>query len=321
MRYNTNLIIQLRKLIENEPIEKEVISKSIEQNNWFTEANILDSISSICNHMLNEEKLNNWLSKYPYKNISDKKIGIIMAGNIPLVGFVDILTSVVLGAKTYYKPSSKDKVLMQWIVGKLNKLGAAIHTLSPDTEIDILIATGSNNAKRYFEDSYPKAKKLIRGSRVSVATIDNNTSDEELNSLWNDCFQYFGLGCRNVSHLFINNDFDINRLVGIWSKHKISHDDYIGSYVQQKAVLTMQGEQITDCGYYLLRKSDSFFTPIGTITYSYFDTKKMVEEVIKLNQDNIQCVVCKNNIPFGMAQNPELWDYADNINTIKFIQK
>ena len=320
-KYNIDIFVELGRLIREEPIQDKIITRAIRQNDWFTRRLINNSINSICRYMLDPNKLDAWLEKYPYKEISHKSVGIIMAGNIPLVGFMDLLTAIVLGAKTYYKPSSKDEVLMEWIVDKLRQLGAEIHLLKDDTKIDILIATGSNNAKRYFEDSYPNAQKLIRGSRVSVAVLDNDTTDIQLDSLWKDCFDYFGLGCRNVSHLFISKDFNINRLAYRWSKRKIKHANYLGSYRQQRAIYSMQDEELIDCGYYLLSKSTSLYTPIGTITYSFFNTEKLLNKLLKANQNNIQCIVCKNNIAFGMAQNPELWDYADNIDLVEFLQK
>lgn len=318
--FNIEVAIKLGCDIKQNGIPQNIVEKALEQNNWFTAQSIQYSIDAIVEEMLSEKKLIQWLSKYNYENISNINVGIIMAGNIPFVGFMDLLTVVVLGAKAYIKPSSKDSVLIEWITEKLNLLGANIKKIEDNSKIDYLIATGSNNANRYFEETFPNVKKILRHSRVSVAVLDKTTSEKQIEQLWQDCFRHFGLGCRNVSHLFINTQFDINKLSYAWQIKTICHEDFIGSYKQQKAILTMKNENFIDLKYALLHLSSALFTPIGCISYSFYDTDKQVSDIINQNIDNIQCVIGNGNIDFGMAQNPQLCDYADNIDVVDFLQ-
>lgn len=317
--FNINIFKNLDKEIIANGIPEEVIRMAYAQNNWFTKENVLLALKAIQSSMLNGSELDDWLSKYQYKDISSKRIAIIMAGNIPFVGFADLLTVLSLGAVPCVKLASKDMVLMQWIIGELNELGAGIEYLNQGGQIDAVIATGSNNANRYFEQEFGNLPKLLRHSRVSVAVITAETTNQEIELLWEDCFRYFGLGCRNVSHIFIPHDYSFDNLVALWRNKFFYHSDFEANYRQNKALLTMMKQSFVDSGYYLLHKSDLLSGALSTITYSYYDIIKEVEDIIHHNSNNIQCIVSASEVKFGSAQSPKLLDYADGIDIVEFL--
>ncbi len=315
--FDINILLKIKQKIQNMP--QNIINEAVVQNSWFSDFSINQAVSAICNSMLCEQNLEQWISHYKYKDIGTKKLGVIMAGNIPLVGFMDLLCAVVSGAEVYIKPSSKDKVLMMWVVEQFNELGRGIKLLDNSVDLDMLIATGSDNANRYFNEVFPTAKKLLRNSRSSVAVLHSEITDNELLELWNDCFMYYGLGCRNVSHLFLHKDFDVCRLVELWKSKTISHPDFMGSYTQKRAMLTMNNESFVDGGYYILHSSSSLFVPLATVSFSYYENAEQVSELIASIKDKLQCVVGQSYIPFGKTQMPELWDWADGEDVMKFI--
>jgi hypothetical protein len=314
--------VQLREIVKNDHI----------YNPWFTESNIIQSLKAI-GEFLQEEKVEFWIKKYPeLENQNEvKKIGVITAGNIPLVGFHDFLSILISGNIFYGKLSSKDNRLLIFMSDYLISLNSEFKDLIQFTEdklesFDAVIATGSDNTSRYFEYYFGKYPNIIRKNRSSVAVLDGNESVEDLKSLAFDIFSYFGLGCRNVSKLFFPKDYNLE-LFFENIKHFdfiYNHNKYANNYDYNRSVYLMNQVQHLDNGFVLLKEDENLSSPLGVLFFQYYDDEKKVKDYLETNEDRIQCVVSNSNfvdntISFGNAQRPELWDYADNIDTMKFL--
>lgn len=313
--FNTAPFLKLSEFLAD-GIPEGIMEQAVAENEWFTPSSIDYAAKAIREKMLDRKAIEKWLSYYPSKNISDKKVGIIMAGNIPFVGFFDFMCVVVTGAAPYIKYSSKDRVLMSWIVNFLKSQGIKIKELTDDSKIDALISMGGETSSRIFRKKYAALPLLIRSSRTSVAIIESGPPAE----LWNDVFLYYGLGCRNVTHLLLKKGVDIEKIAENWSGKKIDNQSFLNSVKQRRALLIMAGETFIDGGYFILKRSDNIKTSIGEISYSYFDTKNEIKNFIGSRNEQIQCVVGDGYIPFGKAQKPELWDYSDGVDTVAFLQ-
>lgn len=294
-------------------------------NGWFTADNVRQSLIAWGKN-LTESNLNKWLKDYNGEP-AYKKVGIVMAGNIPLVGFHDWLCAYVLGINTQVKLSSDDDKLFPAVLQMLSHFDADIMTtttLVPKlTEFDAVIATGSNNTARYFEQYFGKYPHIIRKNRTSVAILTGNEKEEELKGLAKDVFSYFGLGCRNVTKLYVPKGYDLNLVFGAFFEDKeiINNNKYANNYDYHKAVYLMERYEVIENGFILLRKHDDIHSPIGTLNYEEYDDLEKVNEQILSNAEALQCVVGDGYIPFGKAQQPELWDYADNVDVIAFLTK
>lgn len=309
-------------------IPQSVIERAISKNPWFTQENIRYAIDGICSNMLNPHKVEQWINSFGDTKPPNKKVGVIMAGNLPLVALYDLLSIITIGCKCYYKCSSKDRILMEWVINELQQLGGneiVIKPLNKSSDIDLIIATGSDNSNRYFQSQYGQIPSLFRGSRFSVAIVDNNCNDKELIALWDDIFIHYGLGCRNVSHLFISHDFDLNRLINLWIKEgkHINFKKYLNNYKFCRAEKIMNGEEFIDCDYFLLQHSQPNIGALSQITYSHYHSKEELNDTLQRYDTKIQCVVGDLNLPrgvnYGEAQQPELWDVADGIDVPSFL--
>jgi hypothetical protein len=252
------------------------------------------------------------------KNRTPFKAGVIMAGNIPLVGFHDFLSVLISGNNIIAKTSSKDCELIVKISGILCDINPGFtdkieFTNGPLTDFDVIIATGSNNSSRYFESYFSKYPNIIRKNRTSIAILDGNETDAELESLGTDIFSYFGLGCRNVSKIYLPEGYELSKLIQNWST--------FANYDFNKAVYLVNKEIFHDTGYILLKENNTLSSPVSVLYFEYFKSQFAAEQRIKKNMENIQCIVGTDSIPFGKAQSPQLWDYADGIDTIDFLLK
>jgi hypothetical protein len=304
----------------------EVIKKQFYLNGWFTEKSVRNSLLA-WSELLREENLISWTSAYNFST-DPKRIGIIMAGNIPLVGFHDFLSVVISGNKAVVKLSSDDKNLLPAIVKILlifnEGLGERIEISQGKIgEIDAVIATGSNNSMQYFNQYFGKYPHLFRKNRTSIAIIEGNESKAELESLGADIFTYFGLGCRNVSQVFIPKDYDINLIFEAIITHSeiVNHHKYANNYDYNKAIHLMNQEQILDNGFVLFKESDQLFSPLAMLFYHRYENQNELELYLHNNKENIQVVVGKSYVPFGKAQTPELNDYADGVDTMKWLEE
>ncbi|MGD9992051.1 MAG: hypothetical protein AB7S69_02020 [Salinivirgaceae bacterium] len=308
-----------------------VFEKAMHENAWFTPDSIRLSFQSI-GRSLSAEKITQWLSNYTIEKPKKiRTIGLVLAGNLPLVGLHDILCVLVSGNRARVKLSSKDQHLYQ-VVSELlvnidasyqNQITFTDHTIK---DVDAIIATGSDNSARYFEYYFEKYPHIIRKNRNSIALLTGNETLQELELLAGDIFSYFGLGCRNVSYLMIPRNFDLNRLFEGFTKFctVIQHNKYANNYDYQKALLLLNQEPFLDNGLVLLKEDASLSSPIAVLHYQYYSDIEQVNNFVTLNKTKIQCIVSKTKWPFttyelGEAQHPELWDYADNVDTLEFL--
>ena len=306
-----------------------IIGNQVTINPWFTEDNVRSAIREIA-VQLTKENLAKWITPYPGLKMNYKplRVGVIMAGNIPLAGFHDFISVLISGNKVTAKTSSKDSELIVFISDMLVSINPEFRnkiefTLSTLKDFDVIIATGSNNSSRYFEQYFGKYPHIIRKNRNSIAILEGNETSEELENLGKDIFSYFGLGCRNVSKIYIPKGYDISGLTNNWEKHSdiITHIKYANNYDYNKALFIVNKELFHDSGYILLKEDYKLSSPVSVLNYEFFESQSAVNEQIDLLKENIQCIVGRGNVPFGKAQSPFLWDYADGIDTLEFILK
>ncbi|MCZ4409772.1 acyl-CoA reductase [Cryomorphaceae bacterium 1068] len=296
-------------------------------NPWFTEESIQKSLEGFA-FMLRPEAVKLWLTKYELTPKDKKRIGLVLAGNLPMVGFHDILAVLVSGNHPVVKLSSQDRLLLPTIFELFNKTssnGPFDITWLEDRkldDIDAIIATGSNNSSRYFEYYFGKYPNIIRKNRNSVAVISGTETDEELKLLGEDIFSYFGLGCRNVAKLYVKDNFDLDRFFGSIIDYNpiVNHNKYANNYDYYKALWLMNQEDLLDNGFLLLRKSESISSPVGTLFYERYSKEDNLLDKLSAQSEEIQCIVSKNDVPFGKSQKPELWDYADGVDTLEFLE-
>jgi hypothetical protein len=300
-----------------------------ENNTWFTKENLLFALESWAK-LLTVENLTSWVETIDLSKVSAKKVAIVMAGNIPLVGFHDFLAVLISGHQVLVKQSSNDKHLLPMLAKYLEYADASFKgkitfTEEKLTDFDAVIATGSNNTARYFEYYFKDKPNIIRKNRNSVAVITGNETEKELEQLSDDVFTYFGLGCRSVSKLFVPKDYDFNPFFnGMFNKKEIIYNaKYANNYDYNKAVYLMSEFDLLENGFLMIKEDTSYSSPIATIFYEYYDNP--IDLKIKLHQDKeqIQCVVSnnfiENEVAFGKTQQPSLTDYADGINTLEFL--
>ena len=297
-------------------------------NPWFTKENI-DKALNAWHEQLKVDMFSAWLSPYKLKEVaSPKKVLIIMAGNIPLVGFHDFLTVLISGHKVVIKMSSTDNVLLRLLIDKLISIAPEFkERISFIEEVknrkfDAVIATGSDNSAQYFEYYFKGAKKIIRKNRRSVAVLDGSESDMELQGLANDVFAYFGLGCRNVSKLFLPKGFDLDNLFKAFYPYSdvVNHKKYGNNYDYNKAIFLMGSNDLIENGFLLMKEDKSLLSPVAMLYYEFYNDMHTVEQFVEENAEQLQCVVSKKDIPFGNTQKPNLWDYADGVDTVEFLR-
>lgn len=302
------------------------------KNKWFTQENISIALRGIA-EMLDAQKLETWLSSYPsIPELGEKKVGLIMAGNIPLVGFHDLLCVLASGNSAVVKVSSQDEELPKRLIETLSaispELASRIELSNGKLEgFTHVIATGSDNSARYFEYYFGKYPNIIRKNRNSIAIINGDESLDELRALGKDIFRYFGLGCRNVSKVYLSDKMDPKTFLATLEDWKPigNHNKYFNNYEYHKAIFLVERMAHLDNGFLLLREDAGLGCPVGVLHYQIFGTLDQMKAEVKIHADEIQCVVAadklgfKNSVPFGKAQSPELWDYADGIDTMKFL--
>lgn len=308
----------------------ELIKLSQSHNGWFTEEQVYFAVQSWAK-ALTQDNLDKWLVSYDLSNVSPKTIGLVLAGNIPLVGFHDFLSVLTTGHKALVKTSSNDQRLLPFLAKYLIAVepqfkDSIIFTEEKLENFDAVIATGSNNTARYFEYYFKDKPSIIRKNRNSAAVLTGDETTEELIALGEDIFRYFGLGCRNVSKLFVPKGYDFtNFWQAIYEYRDIIHyEKYANNYDYNKAVYLMSSFKLLDNGFLTLKEDSSYSSPISSIFYEYYNNTEELEQKLKADTDLLQCVVSKNrdkNIAFGQTQKPQLWDYADNVDTIEFLSK
>ena len=305
-----------------------VLRKSEIENPWFTIENQKFALKQWAD-LLTEHNLNQWLSQYKTPLLS-KRVGLILAGNIPMVGFHDVISVILSNHIPVIKLSSKDKRLLPFLLTKWNELsdGNVHYEIVEKLEnFDAVIATGSNNTARYLEYYFKESLSIIRKNRTSVAVLKGDETDGELQLLAEDIFRYYGLGCRNVTRMFIPEDFVIDRIFENFLNFKeiINHNKYANNYEYNRAVYLLNQEKFWDNNFVMLKEDEALFSPLSVINFSRYSTLDEVRDFIKTNQENIQAIVAKpelglESISLGEAQNPGLDTYADHVDTMKFLE-
>jgi hypothetical protein len=309
----------------------DLINTTQQYNAWFTPESTANAVRAIAG-MLNESKLEEWLCAYsllPGGRIS--RVGLILAGNIPLVGFHDILCVLVTGNKALIKLSSQDYKLIPYILQKLTEIQPAfkdqIEYIERLVDFDAVIATGSNNSSRYFEYYFSKVPHVIRKNRNSIAILNGYESSEELESFGHDIFDYFGLGCRNVSKVFVPSAYDFKNLFEGIERFKpvIDHHKYNNNYDYNKSIFLVNLDKHLDNGFLLLKEDHRLASPLAVLYYQEYDDIHRLEQELLEYADQIQCIVSASKLGIttvapGESQKPDLWDYADRVDTIAFLQ-
>lgn len=305
-----------------------LMRRSEVENPWFTQENLKFCLTYWA-QSFTQEKIEGWLNTYDFSSHS-KKIGLILAGNIPMVGLHDVLCVLLSHHEAVIKLSSKDRLLIPFLLEKWNEFseGNLAYTFVEKlSDYDAVIATGSNNTARYLEYYFKDKLSIIRKNRTSVAVLSGKETDEELQLLAEDIFRYFGLGCRNVTRLFIPQEFEISRLFEnfLHFKEVINHHKYANNYDYNRAIYLLNQEQFWDNNFVMLKEDEKLFSPLSVINFSRYQELQQVSDFLKENEENIQCVVAsknlriKDSIDFGEAQFPSLGTYADNVDTMKFL--
>lgn len=303
------------------------VDKTFVKNNWLTQENYWLSLYH-WKEVLTTENLSAFVRSYP-ATTDAKKVGIIMAGNIPAVGFHDLICVLLSGHRAVVKPSSEDNYVIQLFISWLEELAPDLSDFITLVErvnkLDAVIATGSNNSFRYFEAYFKAIPRLLRKNRKSLAVLDGNESSQDLSNLANDVFQYFGLGCRNVSFLYLPRSMPITVVLDAFMKYKelANHNKYANNYTYHRALLLMNTEQHLDTGFVLPKERENLNAPLACLHYYYYDDEQEVRTFIENNKTNIQCIVgnysTRPTIPFGESQKPDLQDFADGENTLQFL--
>jgi hypothetical protein len=300
-------------------------------NAWFDESNVSNAINGII-HLLDKQNLEDWVFGYHLDQIQPKKVGVVMAGNIPMVGFHDLLCVLLAGHELYAKLSSDDTVLMKRLAEELIRIepgfGNKIHFVEMLKDADAIIATGSDNTSRYFEYYFSKKPHIIRRNRTSLGILTGQESAEELKALGTDIIQYFGLGCRNVAKVFVPEGYSFTPFFEAIEPLKTvaGHHKYHNNFDYNKSILLVNRTPHLDNGFLLVTESEHLVSPISVLFYQTYTDAEDLRRQLEAVSDKTQCLVSaqgwyQNSTAFGQAQCPAVWDYADGVDTLKFLSQ
>lgn len=307
---------------------KILVEKSEVENSWFTEESFRFCFDNWAEN-LTEERIAVWVESYTFARMP-KNIGLILAGNIPLVGFHDVISVLLSGHRPIIKLSSKDQLVLPFLLRKWNNFAEGtlkFQFVERLENYDAVIATGSNNTARYLEYYFRDVPNIIRKNRTSVGVLSGDETDEELQHLAEDIFRYFGLGCRNVTRLFIPENISLDKLFEnfIGFQKIINHHKYANNYDYHRAIYLLNQEKFWDNNFVILKEDDKLFSPLSVVNFSRYKSLSEVQNFLSENKTSIQCVVAhsqlnlENALGFGKAQCPALGTYADNVDTMKFL--
>ena len=303
-------------------------------NNWFTPENVHYAFAQ-WSDALKEGNIKEWIGRYGeelFESNPPKTVAVVMAGNIPLVGFHDFLSILISGNKILVKPSADDNKLLPFLAQVLVAIERRFAELIvfADGKIsgfDAVIATGSDNSGRYFEHYFGKYPHIIRKNRTSISILAGDEDEETLKKLGEDVFRYFGLGCRNVSKIFLPRGFDLDRLFGAFYGYSgvIDNKKYSNNYDYNRAVLMMEKEDFRENGFMIIKYSEALHAPVSVVYVEEYDNREGLLNMLEGFEDKLQCVVTElseveNRVGFGTSQQPQLWDYADDVDTIRFLR-
>jgi len=310
----------------------QIIVQERQYNAWFTPENVLQAVQAI-GKMLNKTDLEKWLPQNNDTVFTGKKIGLVLAGNIPLVGFHDVLCVLASGHFALIKASANDSRLISYILKRLVALEPEFANRYEFTErlanFDAVMATGSNNTSRYFEYYFSKVPNIIRKNRNSLALLSGFESEEELQKLGHDIFDYFGLGCRSVSKILVPENYDFGVLFRAIESFQpiINHHKYNNNYDYNKSVYLVNQAKHLDNGFLLLKQDEKIASPLAVLYFGFYADLNDAKRQLNEQKEAVQCVVSNMKIAdhmqvvgFGESQQPKLWDYADGVNTMEFLQ-
>lgn len=308
---------------------QELMTQLHESNSWFKRDQLEFAFKS-WSDVLTEDDLDQWLKPYDLTSEGLKNIGLILAGNVPMVGFHDVLSVLISGNKALIRLSSNDRFLIPFLLTYLTSVEPHFKdrfkiTKDKLEDFDAVIATGSDNTARYFDYYFSKYPHIIRKNRNSVAVLNGEETKQNLEALGEDIFRYYGLGCRNVSKIFIPRNHNFNTFFeGMFAFKDIINDDkYANNYDYNKAVFLMSNFNLLDNGFLTIKEDASYASPISSVFYEYYDNLNDLQVKLSNDKEKIQCIVSndlvKESLPFGSTQKPRLWDYADNVDTMKFL--
>jgi len=317
---------------------KEVMIRAFQSNGWFTEKNIITSLTQWAN-ALQEKNVDQWLSTYNLNQplSAPKRVGVINAGNIPFVGLHDLLSVLNSGHIYFGKNASDDKYLLPWIASLLIEieptLKSRINFIEKLNEIDAVIATGSDNSSRYFDYYFGKYPHIIRKNRNGVAILTGKETTEQLSNLGKDIFQYFGLGCRNVSKLYVPKDYNFNLFFeSIYNENELmNHTKYMNNFDYNNSVLLLKLVPFLQNGFLIIREEEVIPSPISIVHYEFYDDINSLQHKLIQRKEQLQCIVADEKlisfsdelknivVDFGQTQSPSLWDYADGVDTMSFL--
>lgn len=324
-------LLKLKESILNDENLSTVIEQAYAKNNWFVPSFCRLAIQAITEDFLSEEKLRSFCANYPKLKVfsSNKWVGIIMAGNLPLVGFHDFLCCYLAGCGCEIKLSSKDDILTNYIFSKLKEIDCdfPMQIVEKLQRYDAVIATGSNNTNRYFETYFKNYPKILRRSRTSVAILSGDETDTDFENLADDILLYFGFGCRNVATLFVPEGFDVRAIFPYLDKYQWMHHHtkYMNNYDYNRSILLLNKIPHLSNDFIMLRESSELFSSISMLHYQFYKSLEEMESMLVNQKDDLQ--VCVSNlkwnnietISFGSSQRPQLSDFADNVDTINFL--
>ncbi len=327
LKERITLLTKLGNYIGSQKIEwLNIKEKATLYNSWFIPEFVEAAMDEIRSRFLDAEKLQQWIAGYPIPETGagEEKVGVVMAGNLPAVGFHDLLCGFVSGRKMVLKVSSKDKILIPHFIDKLIEWEPLVNeyltTADMLRDCDAYIATGSNNSARYFKQYFGRYPHIIRRNRTSVAILDGQETPEELEKLADDFLLYFGRGCRNVTKVFVPEGYDFVPVLEAMNKYRFLKDfhHYKNNFDYQLSLLLLNREYYMTNDIVLLRSAETPFSPVGVVNYEYYKDIGDLNASIQGN-DDLQCVVGHGYLPFGKTQQPELDDYADGVDTLQFL--
>ncbi|WP_341901482.1 acyl-CoA reductase [Fluviicola taffensis] len=303
---------------------RKIINKEVQINPWFTKENCIKALNGII-HLTEKESLNEFSGKYQFTT-KPRTVALIMAGNLPFVGFHDLLCVLITGNKALCKLSSSDSripmKLIEWMCEWNPELKERIQiSAGPIKNYDAVIATGSNNSIAQFETYFSHVPHLFRKNRSSVALLDGSETDQELKSLGSDCFDFFGMGCRNVSKLYLPTGFDLNRIFENFldQAHLIQHHKYGNNYDYNRTIFLMNQIPFLDNNVFMLKEDEGIHAPLSVIYYEFYSDKALVLDKLEEMKENLQAIVSHDFIPFGKAQAPDITDFADGVDTCTWL--
>jgi hypothetical protein len=330
-----NAFVKLGNLLKSnygQQLIEEWAYKAYQKNNWFNPENSINAINSIANFYLDEQNLIQWVANYDLENIIPKKVGVIMAGNIPLVGFHDALSVLISNHKLFAKLSSQDDFLIKALFEQLfiiePEFENRVNFVERMNEVEAIIATGSDNSSNYFEYYFKHIPNIIRKNRTSVALLNGKEKAETIAGLGTDILQYYGLGCRNVSKIFVPENFKPDFFYENnenWGTVMLNHK-YKNNYDYNRSVLLVNRTEHFDNGFLMFKETEDLVSPISVVFFEKYKSIEQLKEKLVLISDKIQCILSENSwfdgsLAIGQAQNPSLMDYADGVDTMAFLAK